>query len=282
MRPRLLVLAASLLLVFLLLFWRSERDLLDSVDTRESRAAHVLPRENASDADELQPIQFRVSPSEAKVPDTDTITDRERRRESADRAAHTAILEDLFGALLDELQLTADERLQFLFLMVEARRSAMDAIRVGRAASLNDREAFAKLVREAAMSTDADLLSLLGEQRFKLFTEYRSSQEGRTTARLLQAQLSGSAHELSETQSAELIRLYTQTQSSNPRYHPEVAAILQATGTDLSDRILSALAPVLRKEQFEALTKIRDDQAARHQAQKEYAERARSKNRSKE
>ncbi len=201
----------------------------------------------------------------------------ERRREAADRAAHTAILEELFGDLLHDMQLTSDERGKLLSLLVEARRSAIDAVRLGRAASLTDREASAKLVRDAAMSADKDILSLLGEQRFEEFVAYRSTLEGRTTVRLLQAQLDGSGHELSPIQRAEVVRLYIQSQRGTALYYPETAAILQVTGTTLNDRILSALGPALTKEQSDALKHMQGEQLARHKAQKEYAESVRAK-----
>lgn len=227
----------------------------------------------------VEPVRVHASPAivVSKLKQAEATTEQERRREAAERAAHTSILYELFATLLPDLQLTEEERLEFMSLLVEARRSAMDANRLGRAASLTDKDAFAKLVRDAAMSVDPKLVAMLGERRFEIFVQYRATLEGRTTVRHLQAHLAGSGHELSSDQSSEVIRLYTQKQQQSPRYSPEVYGILQATGTTLDDRILDALTPALSEKQLEALIELRYEQEGRIKLQEEYAARVRAK-----
>lgn len=182
-------------------------------------------------------------------------------REAAERAAHTSVLSGLFAALFDKMPLTPAERPAFMALLIEARRSALDAVRLGRAASLKEGEAFAKLVRDAALSKDGELRALLGDRRFAQFAGYRGVLEEQTTVRRLQAKLAETGQTLSVAQGAELMRIYAETQKPRLGYSPETAALLQTTGISLNARIVALWKPVLTETQAAVLQQLQAEDA---------------------
>lgn len=266
------ILLALAILVFalsLLWFWMQPREsgvLQTRTDNRETNDALVarLPESRVKE------------PQQEESNRADSAAEKRRFFEAADRSAHFGILERLVGDLIVDLHLTDQERLQFMGHLVEARRSALDAIRVGRSTSQPENDAFAKLVRDAAVSQDGELLALLGDDRFKVFSEYRHNLEEQTTVRLLQEKLDEIGSVLTPAQVDALMRIGARDKSARS-YYPETAAFLQTTGIYLNSDVVDAMSPILTDAQAAALRQLHAEQVGNLEMQKEYAQKMRAK-----
>ena len=157
-------------------------------------------------------------------------------------------LEKRYAGLLQQLQLTPEQKEIFLNRLVDKRLAATDvtteALQLDNTL-LKDTSAFASVVTTAIDQAEADIRSILGDDNYAQYRQWEMSTGQSTTIRRLQDLLNNS-EPLTETQSTQLQQLLEQ--SNTGHVSVKVLAGAQAQGF-LSPAQLRALQDLFQQQQ---------------------------------
>ena len=176
-------------------------------------------------------------------------------------------LDSRYAALFKQLNLSPADLDKFKSLLVEKQSAIMDVMAAARAQGLDprtDRDQIQALVQSTQSDVESSIRAQLGDAAYAQYQGYEATLPQRNVVDQLSQRLSYSATPLSDTQSAQLIQILSDTSTSPANANP--ARLLggngPGSGTRITDTAVAQAQTVLNPQQVSALQSLQAEQQA--------------------
>ncbi len=172
-------------------------------------------------------------------------------------------LDGRYASLFKQLNLTPDQIDAFKNLLLEKQNAQREVMMAARESGLNPREnrdELRKLVEQNNAETDAEILALLGQEKFSQYKTYESTGSQRALVEQIGRSLSYSATPLTDSQSQALVQILAQNQPAASPDAPAADRFMRSV--TITDAAIAQARRILAPEQVKALQEQQASQQA--------------------
>ncbi len=181
-----------------------------------------------------------------------------------------AALDSRYSGLFKQLNLSPADLDKFKSLLVEKQSAIMDVMAAARAQGLNpgeNRDQIQALVQSTQAEVDGSIRAQLGDAAYAQYQGYEQTLPQRNVVDQLNQRLSYSAAPLSDTQSAQLVQILSDTAApGNGNSENNLARTLgfngPGSGARITDAAITQAQTVLNTQQVAALQSLQQEQQA--------------------